>query len=110
MSMLLRLFLLLSMLLPLAGHRASPMREEALVHRNLIGQAAVRLGHASRSTVLSWLRRHPGVASAMLGVDDRTVDVRFSDGTEGAVLPRISVTSRLALPPVRVGRPHVQVA
>lgn len=95
--MFVRLFLFVSLLIPLlrhdpAGHRNVP-RDTAL-----LGQAAVRLAHHRLATVSRWLESQNGVASALRGGDGRTLDIRFTDGSESVVLP--------ALPPVthRVSR------
>lgn len=108
--MITRLALLLALLIPLSGHRRSAGRENALAHRALIGQAALRFGRAPQERVLGWLREQPGVASAGLGRDGKTVDLRFFDGSEAAILPRIPVES--AIRPAShatVVRPHLQV-
>jgi hypothetical protein len=45
--------------------------------------------------VLGWLRRQPAVAGALLGEDGKTLDVRFRDGQQAAILPRSLGTATL---------------
>lgn len=65
-------------------------------HTFLIRAAALRLAHHAPVAVITWLDRQPGV-SAGLGRDGQTVNLTFSDGTRGAVLPARLSTIRLPL-------------
>lgn len=55
----------------------------------LLGLASRRLADHSRLEVVRWLDRHSRVRSAGVGQDGQTIDMRFRDGLEMAILPAL---------------------
>lgn len=87
--MIVRALALLALLTAVLGSRpADTQAAHGLSDSSLLRTAAARLGTEPQARVLHWLRRHSTVLSAGVGKDDRTVDVRFRDGREMAVLSR----------------------
>jgi hypothetical protein len=55
----------------------------------LLSAASLRRGHDTPGSVVRWLRLQPSVAAASIGRDRQTVDVRFRDGMQAAILPKL---------------------
>src|SRR5947209_4638929 len=53
----------------------------------LLRTASVSLQHESQSQVVQWLRQQPSVLRVRLDGSNRTIDIRFRDGTRGMILP-----------------------
>ncbi len=55
----------------------------------VLQRAAVRLQSLGTSRTIRTLRRNPDIQTAQMGRDGQTVDVRFRDGSDSLILPRI---------------------
>src|SRR2546423_1098302 len=66
----------------------------------ILSQASLQRGHAAPAAVAGWLRRQPAVRSASIGRDRQTVDVRFRDGLQAEILPRLQ--RYVAIPRLRL--------
>jgi uncharacterized membrane protein (DUF2068 family) len=79
------------LLFPAAGMARTTTSADTAV----LGAASLRLRGETSSAVISWLTRQRGVRSAALGPDHRTIEVRFRDGGQAAILPSLTTTVRL---------------
>lgn len=71
-------------------------------HSRLIRSAALRLAHQTPWQVKAWLQSQPGIRFAGVGRDSKTVDIVFSDGMQGAILPSKLTSVPVILPGTRL--------
>lgn len=78
---------------------------------HLLRMAAQSLAHHTRAQVLRWLRTQPGVRSAAVGADGRTMNLMFRDGMQADILPSQVKPVKLAFRvKARTGAPAQQSA
>ena len=53
----------------------------------ILRDASIALAHRAPAAILPRLHRNPAVGEAAIGLDGRTVSVRFRDGLQSAILP-----------------------
>lgn len=98
------MLLILLVLSTVPGYRPAGAATARLssLDRGLLTAASLRLSRGTPRHVASWLRSHRAVRSALVGLDGRTLEVRFRDGMRAAILPAAISPARL---PARLVRP-----
>ncbi len=86
-------------LLPLSHSFAQSSTRSTLLSSSdrQIAFTASRIGAHSPVQARTWLRHQPTVNTAVMGKDGQTLDVRFRDGAELALLPRATHRAAISL-------------